>query len=56
MTEKKTKLKPSSPRREYLRGVTRRVHEFGDRPAAAKPGRTFSDSAGIIRTNRDSWL
>lgn len=54
MADKETKLQPSSPRREDLRGVTRRAREFGDKLAAAKPGRTFSDSAEIIRADRDS--
>ncbi len=56
MTEKKTKLKPSMPRRENLRGVTQRAREFGNKLAAAKPGRTFSDSAEIVRADRDSRL
>ncbi len=56
MTEKKTKLKPSTPRRQDLRGVTQRAREFGNKLAAAKPGRTFSDSAEIVRADRDSRL
>lgn len=56
MTEKKTRLKPSSPRREDLRGATRRAREFGDRLATARPGRAFSNSAEIIRADRDSRL
>lgn len=56
MTEKKTRLKPSSPRREDLRDVTRRAREFGNKLAAAKPHRNFSDSAEIIRADRDSRL
>lgn len=56
MTEKKTRLKPSSPRRENLRGVTRRAREFGDRLAEARPGRAFSNSADIIWVDRDSRL
>ncbi len=54
MTERKTRLKPSSPRSKDLRGVTRRAREFGDKLTAAKPGRNFSDSAEIIRADRDS--
>jgi len=53
MTDRKTKLKPSTPRREDLRGVTSRARKFGDRLAEAKPGRTFSDSAEIVRADRD---
>ncbi len=56
MTDRKTKLKPSTPRREDLRGVTRRARKFGDRLAEAKPGRTFSDSTEIVRADRDSRL
>jgi hypothetical protein len=56
MTGKKTKLKPSMPRREDLRGITRRARDFGDRLAEAKPGRTFSDSAEVIRADRDSRI
>lgn len=56
MTEKKTRLKPSSPRREDLGDVTRRAREFGDKLAAARPRRTFSDSAEIVRADRDSRL
>ncbi|MGI8910599.1 MAG: hypothetical protein ACR2JR_08610 [Rubrobacteraceae bacterium] len=54
MSEKNTRLKPSMPRRGDLRGVTRRAREFGDKLAEAKPGRTFSDSAEVIRADRDS--
>ncbi len=56
MTDRKTRLKPSTPRREDLQGVTRRAREFGDRLAGARPGRTFSDSAEIVRADRDSRL
>ena len=56
MTDKKIKLKPSMPRRKNLQGVTRRAREFGDKLAEAKPGRTFSDSAEIIRADRDSRI
>ena len=54
MTEKKTKLKPSMPRRENLWGVTRRVRQCGDNLIEAKSGRAFSDCAEIIRADRDS--
>lgn len=56
MIEKQTKLKPSMPRRENLRGVTQRARGFGDTLAEARPGRAFSDSAEIIRADRDSRL
>ncbi|CAN5792402.1 hypothetical protein BH20ACT11_BH20ACT11_06010 [soil metagenome] len=52
MTEKKTKLKPSTPRRQDLRGVTQRAREFGNKLAAS--GRTFSDSTEIVRQDRDT--
>ena len=52
MTERRTKLKPSKPRRSDLQGVTRRAREFAERLATG--GRTFSDSAEIIRADRDS--
>lgn len=57
MTEKKTKLEPSRWRNKDLKGVTRRAREHTDRLAEAKPGepaRSFSDSAEIIRADRDS--
>ena len=52
MTDRKTRLEPSTPRREDLRGVTRRAREFGDRLASARPERTFSDSVEIVRADR----
>ena len=52
MTEKKTKLKPSSLRREDLRDATRRAREFVNKLAVS--GRFFSDSTEIIRADRDS--
>ncbi|MBA2376739.1 MAG: hypothetical protein ACR2N0_00755 [Rubrobacteraceae bacterium] len=54
MAEKKTSLKPSRPRRKDLRGATRRAREFADKLAA--DGRFFSDSAEIIRADRDSRI
>lgn len=56
MTQK-TKLKPSKKRGKDLKGVTRRAREHADRLAEARPGeppRNFSDSAEIIRADRDS--
>lgn len=55
MTGKRTKLKPSRrPRPEDYKGATRRAREFADRLAAS--GRTFSDSAEIIRQDRDTRI
>lgn len=57
MTEKKTRLQPSRKRNKDLKGVTRRAREHAGQLASAKPGeppRSFSDSAEIIRADRDS--
>lgn len=57
MTEKKTKLEPSRKRSKALKGITRRAREHADQLADARPGetpRSFSDSAEIIRADRDS--
>lgn len=56
MVEKNTELKPSRLRRKDLRGVTRRARRFADKIAEARPDRTFSDSAEIIRADRDSRI
>jgi hypothetical protein len=54
MTDKKTRLEPSRRRNKDLKGITRRAREHADRLAEARPGRSFSDSAEIIRADRDS--
>lgn len=56
MVERNTKLKPSRPRSKDLRGVTQRARRFADKLAEAQPGRTFSDSAEIIRADRDTRI
>jgi hypothetical protein len=48
------RLKPSRARGKDLEGVTRRAREFADGLAEARPGRAFSNSAEIVRADRDS--
>lgn len=52
MTERKTKLKPSRPRRGDLKEWARHAREINDRLAAE--GRHFGDSTEIVRADRDS--
>lgn len=52
MVERKTRLKPIKKGKTDPRQFARRVREINDRLKAE--GRTFSDSAEIIRADRDS--
>jgi hypothetical protein len=52
MAEKDTKLEPTRRARKDLREYARRAKAMRDRFAAE--GRDFSDSAEIIRADRDS--
>lgn len=55
MTKKKTPLKPSRrPRPEDVEGAAKRAREFAERLRAKYPDRKFSDSAEIIRQDRDT--
>ena len=52
MTEKKTRLEPTRRASKDLKGWAKRARQFHDKLAAE--GRYFSDSAEIIRADRDS--
>lgn len=52
MAAKKTKLKPTRRASKDLKGWAKRARKFHDKLAAE--GRRFSDSAEIIRADRDS--
>lgn len=55
MAEKKTRLEPSRrPRPENVKGAAARAREFAQRLQAKYPDRKFSDSAEIIREDRDT--
>jgi hypothetical protein len=55
MSGKKTPLKPSRrPRDRDIRGAASRAREFADRLRDKYPDREFSDSAEIVRQDRDS--
>ena len=52
MTEKKTWLEPTRKASKDLKGWAKRARQFHNKLAAE--GRYFSDSAEIIRADRDS--
>lgn len=52
MAEKKTSLKPTRKASKDLKGWAKRARKFHDRLAAE--GHRFSDSAEIVRADRDS--
>lgn len=55
MTEKKMRIKPTRrPRSGDLKGAAKRAREFADQLRAKYPDREFSDSAQIIREDRDT--